>query len=264
MLKDVFSFDNQSIQYDIARPTYPDELINKILQYCTNKDCVLDVATGTGILLFPLSKHFNKSIGIDISETQISIPKEKYKDYHNLEFKIGDAHKLEEVKKDTKYDAICVAQGFHWFDDKLFFESAKKVLKENGIIALAGYNMLRILNNKEFETLVNDWYSLIKPHFEFDRTILENEYQSYTFPYDLIKKFNFVKKQEVKLSKVITYLESFSAYRCYLKNNKSNEDPIVIIKNYMDKSGDIDVSTETDFFLFILSNDKSLNIIDNM
>lgn len=264
MIKDVFSFKDQSISYDIARPTYPDELIEKILQFTKNKGNLLDVGTGTGILIEPLFRHFNKSIGIDISETQISIPKNRYKDFSNLQFKIGYSHKLEEVEENMKYDVISVGQAFHWFDDKLFFSSVEKVLKNDGIIALTGYNMLRINDDKELSKIVDDFYTLVKPHFEFDRTLLEKEYETYKFPFELIKKYRFVKKQSVYVSKIVTYLESFSAYRCYLKKIESNQDPILDVKKYLTNKVDYEVSIETDFFLIILSNDKSLSLIDNM
>ena len=49
---DIFGFTTQGINYDKFRPRYPKQLISKCLNTLKNKNRYLDIATGTGQLLF--------------------------------------------------------------------------------------------------------------------------------------------------------------------------------------------------------------------
>jgi len=66
--KDLFgNSTNQVENYDKFRPVYPKEFFDIILKHCISKESYLDVACGTGQLLFELCPHFSRSEGIDIS-----------------------------------------------------------------------------------------------------------------------------------------------------------------------------------------------------
>ena len=47
----------------------------------------MDIATGTGFLAGHMSQHFEKIIGVDLSEEQLKAASEKYKDETNISFK---------------------------------------------------------------------------------------------------------------------------------------------------------------------------------
>lgn len=49
---DIFGFKTQGANYDKFRPRYPKSLIEKALTTTKNKGKYLDIATGTGYLLF--------------------------------------------------------------------------------------------------------------------------------------------------------------------------------------------------------------------
>ena len=52
MKKDLFGFDTQGAKYDQFRPKYPLNFISKSLQKLPLKHKYLDIATGTGQILF--------------------------------------------------------------------------------------------------------------------------------------------------------------------------------------------------------------------
>ena len=67
MKKDLFGFENQGIKYDLYRPRYPSNLLNKAVKNLKNHSRYLDIATGTGQILFELYKHFDQTVGVDLS-----------------------------------------------------------------------------------------------------------------------------------------------------------------------------------------------------
>ena len=52
MKKDLFGFENQGKKYDQFRPKYPSSLLKKAVEKTKNKNRYLDIATGTGQILF--------------------------------------------------------------------------------------------------------------------------------------------------------------------------------------------------------------------
>ncbi len=65
---------NQGASYEKFRPKYPQTFVDQILNTVGHKRHYLDVATGTGQLLFKVSPHFDElSVGTDISENQLSV-----------------------------------------------------------------------------------------------------------------------------------------------------------------------------------------------
>ena len=61
----------------------------------------VDAACGSEQSMFLLSDHFQRVIGVDVSETQIQQAKLKHEEFTNghimkatVEFKVGDAHSL--------------------------------------------------------------------------------------------------------------------------------------------------------------------------
>ena len=75
--KDIFGFKNQGINYDKFRPRYPQQFIDLYLLKNKGKHRYLDIATGTGQLLFAFASHFSYNKGIDISPQMIQTAQEK-------------------------------------------------------------------------------------------------------------------------------------------------------------------------------------------
>lgn len=58
MKKDLFGFDKQGTNYQKYRPKYSKTILEKSIQSLTNKNRYLDIAVGTGQILFQLFHHF--------------------------------------------------------------------------------------------------------------------------------------------------------------------------------------------------------------
>ena len=52
MKKDLFGFENQGKKYDLYRPRYPKNILQRSLANLKGHSRYLDIATGTGQILF--------------------------------------------------------------------------------------------------------------------------------------------------------------------------------------------------------------------
>jgi hypothetical protein len=99
----------------------------------------------------------------------------------------------------------------------------------------------------------------IYPHFKFDRSVIEKFYTPMDFDGNckvLRKVIWFDTTPNKSIQAVIGYLESISAYRCYLDDLKiqrgSPEDPLEIVKNKFASLGNPDVDFVTPYYCIAL------------
>ncbi|KAG7717834.1 hypothetical protein KL949_003108 [Ogataea haglerorum] len=120
--------------YESFRPSYPVEFLELILKYHhgpTNR--LLDVGCGTGQVIFPFSRYFTTSIGVDPSEGMISRCKAKNSS-DRLEFYQGKAENLNMIAS-ASIDVLTAAECVHWMDPTGFLNEAARVLTPKGTLA---------------------------------------------------------------------------------------------------------------------------------
>ena len=124
--------------------------INKLLSQISikNGDSVLDVGTGTGVLI-PFYKEINKDgeiTGVDMSEGMINVAKRKFGELYNVKFEILD---VENDSIEKKFDKIVLYSMFPHLNNRV--EAVKKLvsnnLKENGKLLIAHSDSREFLNN---------------------------------------------------------------------------------------------------------------------
>ena len=88
---------------------------------------VLDVACGTGALVFKLRTKAKKVTGIDLNEEMINtaIKTQEKQNITNVDFQVMDATDLS-IFKDNEFDQATISMAIHQFDP----ETARRVLLE--------------------------------------------------------------------------------------------------------------------------------------
>jgi len=132
-----------------------EERINKLLSQIsiTNGDSILDVGTGTGVLI-PFYKEINKDgkiTGIDISQGMLNVAKRKFDKLNNIKFKLLD---VENEFIEEKFDKIVLYSMFPHLNNKV--ETIKKLvhnnLNKNGKLLIAHSDSREFLNNLHSNT----------------------------------------------------------------------------------------------------------------
>lgn len=130
-------FDKMSLGWDNDMIKNQD-IVNRILDYADIKQGkrILDVACGTGVLIPDyLSRKVEKVVGVDISSKMIELAEEKFKDYENVKFFIGD---MEEIDLKEKFDSIVVYNAFpHFCNPKNLIKQLAEHLVVGGTLCIA-------------------------------------------------------------------------------------------------------------------------------
>src|SRR5215471_12947070 len=130
MAKDLFS--SHAADYAKFRPTYPLSCIEYISSFAQKKECALDCATGNGQAAVLLANFFERVYATDLSQQQIDSATANPR----ISYSVSQAESTSFA--DNTFDAITIAQAYHWVNHKKFCEEAKRIGRNNGIVAVIG------------------------------------------------------------------------------------------------------------------------------
>lgn len=185
-------FGRAAAEYERARPGYPDAAVDAIALACGigPGTRVLDLACGTGKFTRPLLALGAAVTGADpvdamLRQLRAQLPQ------------VPVARSAAEALPFAAgcFDAVCVAQGFHWFDGDAALAQIARVLRPGGALALlwnvrdtsvawvAALNQIFARYEGDVATL-RFWRGAWKPAFE--RTALFTPFTSSEFPYEQV------------------------------------------------------------------------------
>lgn len=211
------NFSAQSQDYARFRPGYSDDLFQFLLSVVPDRKCAWDCATGNGQAAGILSSFFEQVYATDISQQQIENAVRK----ENIKYSIQPAERTSFA--DDQFDLVTVAQAIHWFDFADFFKEVKRVVKKDGIIAVIGYNLLRI--EPAIDQLIQEFYTVtMGDYWDPERKFIDEGYQTIPFPFEIVPAPAFSSTYRWRQAQLLGYISTWSAVQHYI--NKNNVHPV--------------------------------------
>ena len=130
------NFGQISDLYDKARPTYPKQLVDRIITYSKIKSSgkVLDVGCGTGQATALFAEHGFGVVGLDVSREMIRVAKKNCSSFHHVKFKVAC---FEDVKFPAESFSLVVSgMAWHWANPLKRDKKAHHILNNKGTLAL--------------------------------------------------------------------------------------------------------------------------------
>ncbi len=129
------TFDDVADLYDEARPGYPDELIEDIINLSgiAPNGRILEIGTGPGNATLPFARRGYKILGIELGENLAAKAVEKCRIYPdvkilNLEFEDWQV-------EEKAFDLAISAQALHWIPPHIAYPRIAQALKDSGSAA---------------------------------------------------------------------------------------------------------------------------------
>ena len=175
-------FSNRVENYVKYRPSYPAEVLDLFVSEMNlqSDSIVADIGSGTGISSKLFLENGNLVYGIEPNVAMREAAEKYLQDFSR--FKSIDGTSENTKLPDSSVDFIVAAQAFHWFDaEKTRFEF-KRILREDGFVAL-------IWNERQLDTndfLIN-YENILKKfgtdyekvrHDNLDENILQDFFQT--------------------------------------------------------------------------------------
>lgn len=140
-------FDKTAEYYDKFRPSYPAEIVSKLIS-SSNLDTdskVLEIGSGSGKateLFVPYGLNIDC---VDPGQNLVTNGRIKFAKYSKVKFQVS---RFEEMDLEAdQYDAIISAQAFHWVPQPTGYQKSAHTLKTGGHLALI-WNMYIIFDNE--------------------------------------------------------------------------------------------------------------------
>ncbi len=244
MKKALDNFSKQANVYKKFRPTYPLELYKQLLAHVPETGACWDCGTGNGQVAVVLFDYFDKVFATDLSEAQIS----RAMKGSNITYAVERAEKTH--FQGNTFDLITVAQAAHWFDFDAFNKEVKRVAKNNAIVGMWGYGLLRI--EPVIDELIDQFYvNVVGPYWDSERKYIDAAYETIPFPFDLIEASE---QQSMGVSWTEQHLEGFlnswSAVQHY-RNKNQNKNPVPELMKALSKVWDDCAEKEIRFPIFM-------------
>lgn len=126
-------FDNKAKEYAIGRPTYPEEILNRIKELGMGEQLTIaDIGAGTGLLTHMLCRLGCRVLAVEPNLEMLNECRKYCSNNTNIEYINAPAERTQ--LKEHSIEIITIAQAFHWFDKQLCKAEFKRILKENGYV----------------------------------------------------------------------------------------------------------------------------------
>ncbi|XP_075463371.1 uncharacterized protein LOC142498794 isoform X4 [Ascaphus truei] len=137
----IFSDTEYSAHYQKYMLPASEKMVQMMLSYLITKkgkpfELAVDVGCGTGRYTRPVAPHFEKVIGLDISESQLNKARRSTSE-KNVLYHTSPAEEM--PLKDASVDLVFAGLAAHWFIIDKFMQEAARVLKPGGCLALHAF-----------------------------------------------------------------------------------------------------------------------------
>ncbi|WP_436898427.1 class I SAM-dependent methyltransferase [Acinetobacter gyllenbergii] len=206
-MKDLFS--EHSELYQQARPTYPQSLVNSLIEQLNGFACAWDCGAGSGQLTQLIAPYFQQVVATDLSQNQL----DQAPALPNVQYLQQAAE--QPVFADHSFDLITVAQAIHWFDFEKFYAEVKRTLKADGLVAVIGYGLIQLDDTELNQRIDQLYHHTLKGFWDAERRYIDELYQTIPFPFEEIAMPQFQIDLGWSGVQLWDYLNTWSAVKHY-------------------------------------------------
>jgi len=135
-------FDEAADAYNAARPGYPPELIDKLIEltHLPANARIMEIGCGTGQITVPLAERGYEIVAVELGENLARIAAANLEPYPHV--RVTHSAFEEWVYDAKSFDLVLAAQTLHWIDPEIGYPKIHRLLKDQGHLAVV-YNLFR-------------------------------------------------------------------------------------------------------------------------
>ncbi len=133
-------FDQAAAAYDEARPGYPPELIDTLIELAVlpEKARILEIGCGTGQITRAFAERGYKIVAVELGENLARMAADNLADFPKVQ--VIHSSFEEWITDDSAFDLVLSAQAFHWIEPTVGYPKIRRLLKDQGHLAVV-YNL---------------------------------------------------------------------------------------------------------------------------
>lgn len=149
-------------EYEQARPSYPQELINRAVEIAQlpQNAVILELGCGPGKATTAFAEKGFSMICLEPSQQACAIAKRNCATYPNVE--IINTSLEEYLLENEQYNAVLAANAWHWMPPEIKYKKAAETLKDNGNLILL-WNLTPQLPDEIYQAINQEVYQIHAP-----------------------------------------------------------------------------------------------------
>ena len=125
---------------------------------------------------------------------------------------------------DASVDLVTAGQAVHWFDQKRFFESVRRLGAPGGAVAVWAYDLFQVPQSAAVEAVFHEFHASVEAYWPPERALVARRYADLLFPFEEIPMAPVTMTAAWSLERVLGYLSTWSAVKRCAK--ASGRDPV--------------------------------------
>jgi SAM-dependent methyltransferase len=132
------SFDEVAELYDRARPAYPEQVFDDLVELAALPDGgrILEIGCGTGQATLTLAERGYEIVCVELGERLAALARQKLAAFPRVEIVHAGFETWEPVH--AGFDAVVAFTAFHWIDPEVRYAKPTKLLARDGALAVVG------------------------------------------------------------------------------------------------------------------------------
>ena len=114
---------------------------------------------------------------------------------------------------DASVDLVTVGQAVHWFNQKRFFESVKRVGAPGGAVAVWAYDLFAVPESAAVEEAFHAFHASVEAFWPPERALVARHYADLFFPFEEIPVPPVTMTAAWDLERTLGYLSTWSAVK---------------------------------------------------
>lgn len=218
-------FSGHAADYAKFRPCYPEVLARYLAEQVNAVPAPIEhtvaweCGCGNGQFSGLLAAHFDEVIATDASAAQIA----QAPAHPRVVYQVGRAE--DSLLADHSVSLIVAAQAAHWFNLPAFYAEVDRVARPGAVLALVCYGLNRV--SPAIDATLQTFYEhVLGPYWPAERAHIEAGYKTLSFPYAELQAPALVLEAEWDYAHYVGYIETWSAWRRWLRANRFEHGPI--------------------------------------
>lgn len=132
------TFNEAAEHYDRARPGYPEQLVDDLIEMAALqlRASLLEVGCGTGRFTLPLAQRGFPITCVELGENLAAVARRNLATFPDVRVIVAPFETWDSA--DETFDLVYAASAWHWIDPDVGYRKAAELLKPGGSLAIIG------------------------------------------------------------------------------------------------------------------------------
>jgi SAM-dependent methyltransferase len=160
------TFDTVAERYEASRPTYPEALVDELLELAAVPPGgrILEIGPGTGKASAALAGRGHALVGVELGRQLAELARANLARFPQAQIVVADFEQWEPSEPEEPFDAVVAFTAFHWIAPDVRYAKPARLLHEGGALAVVETKHVLPAGADPFWTEVQADFDAVVPH----------------------------------------------------------------------------------------------------